>query len=68
MATLAQIEANCKNGKLSTGPKTAKGKAAAKMNAVSHGLRSLSPVLPDERPKDWNDHERAGRMRGHRGP
>ena len=59
MTTLAKIDANRKNGKLSTGPKTAKGKAAAKMNAVTHGLRSLSPVLPDERPKDWNDH-RAG--------
>jgi hypothetical protein len=57
--TLAKIKANQKNGKLSNGPKTARGKASAKMNAVSHGLRSLSPVLPGERPKDWND-RRAG--------
>jgi hypothetical protein len=58
MTTLTQIDANRKNGKLSTGPKTARGKGTAKMNAVSHGLRSLSPVLPDERPKDWNDHRK----------
>jgi hypothetical protein len=57
MTTLAKLEANLKNGKLSTGPKTRKGKTAAKMNAVTHGLRSLSPVLPDERPRDWNDHQ-----------
>src|SRR5215207_6617403 len=56
MTTRAKIEANCNNGKLSTGPKTANGKAVAKMNAVTHGLRSLSPVLPGEQSEDWNDH------------
>ena len=58
MTTLAKLETNRTNGKLSTGPKTDNGKKAAKMNAVTHGLRSLSPVLPDERPKDWNDHRK----------
>jgi hypothetical protein len=59
MSTLAKVEASRTNGKLSKGPKTANGKAVAKLNAVSHGLRSLSPVLPGERPKEWADH-RAG--------
>ncbi|MCI0705201.1 MAG: hypothetical protein L0241_29425 [Planctomycetia bacterium] len=58
MTTLAKLEANRTNGKLSNGPTTPNGKAVAKMNAVTHGLRSLSPVLPDERPKDWNDHRK----------
>ena len=59
MTTLAKVESNRTNAKRSTGPKSVRGKAVAKLNAVSHGLRSLSPVLPGERPKDWNGH-RAG--------
>jgi hypothetical protein len=56
MTTLAKIEANRTNGKLSGGPKSARGKEVVKLNAVSHGLRSLSPVLPGERPADWTRH------------
>ena len=52
MTTLTKTQASRKNGRRSKGPKTAKGKAVAKMNAVSHGLRSLSPVLSDECPED----------------
>src|SRR5262245_21378715 len=59
MTTRAQIDANRNNGKLSTGPKTVRGKGRAKMNAVAHGLRSLAPVLPDECPKEWEAY-RAG--------
>jgi hypothetical protein len=59
MTTLAKVETGTKPAKRATGPKTAKGKAVSKLNAVSHGLRSLSPVLPDECPDDWTAH-RAG--------
>jgi hypothetical protein len=59
MTTRAQIDANRKNGRRSTGPRTVRGRATSKMNAVTHGLRSLVPVLPGERAKDWTDH-RAG--------
>ena len=38
MATPAQIEANRRNARKSTGPKTAVGKAASSRNAVTHGL------------------------------
>jgi hypothetical protein len=38
MATPAQIEANRRNARKSTGPKTAAGKAASSRNAVIHGL------------------------------
>ena len=38
MATRAQIEANRRNARRSTGPRTAEGKAASSRNAVTHGL------------------------------
>ena len=38
MATRAQIEANRRNARKSTGPRTAEGKAASSCNAVTHGL------------------------------
>jgi hypothetical protein len=38
MATPAQIEANRRNARKSTGPKTAAGKAASSRNAVTHGM------------------------------
>jgi hypothetical protein len=38
MATPAQIEANRRNARKSTGPRTAAGKAASSRNAVTHGL------------------------------
>ncbi len=38
MATRAQIEANRRNARKSTGPRTAEGKATSSRNAVTHGL------------------------------
>lgn len=38
MATQAQIEANRRNARKSTGPRSAEGKAASSRNAVTHGL------------------------------
>ena len=57
MATAAQIEANRRNAQKSTGPKTERGKAHAKLNAIKHGLtaRTIMPVLPQEDPKELED-------------
>ena len=43
MATDAQINANRRNAAKSTGPKTEKGKAKARLNALKHGLRGPEP-------------------------
>jgi hypothetical protein len=59
MTTLAKIEANRLNGQLSTGPRTAEGKAAVARNATKHGIFSSVPVLPGECPEEWEAH-RAG--------
>src|SRR5438477_10296911 len=50
MATLKQIEADRRNALLSTGPKTPEGKAAVHLNALRHGLRAHTVVLPGENP------------------
>jgi hypothetical protein len=57
MASEAKQATNRANARRSTGPRTAAGKAVAKLNAVSHGLRSAAPVVPGERAKDWHDHQ-----------
>ena len=53
MASAAQISANRQNAKKSTGPRTEKGKAKSRLNAVTHGLTAwtVTPVLPNEDPK-----------------
>ena len=48
MTTRKQIEANRRNAKKSTGPRTPEGKAASAQNARKHGLLSRWPVLPEE--------------------
>jgi hypothetical protein len=53
MATKAQIVANRRNAKKSTGPKTAAGKGASCMNALRHGLRAEKAVLPDENEEEY---------------
>lgn len=59
MTTLAKIEANQRNGQLSTGPRTAEGKATVARNATKHGIFSAVPVIPGEDPQVWETH-RAG--------
>jgi hypothetical protein len=45
-----RAEANRRNAQKSTGPKTAEGKERSRLNAVKHGLRAKTPVLPGEDP------------------
>ena len=54
MATIKQIEANRLNALKSTGPKTPEGKAAVRMNALRHGLRARTVVLPGEKSEDFH--------------
>ena len=50
MTTQKQIEANRRNSRRSTGPKTRTGKAESKMNAMKHGLLAAGLVVRDEDP------------------
>ncbi|MCP4263055.1 MAG: hypothetical protein GY774_36915 [Planctomycetes bacterium] len=53
MTTEAQIIANRRNAKKSTGPRTNKGKTAISQNAVKHGLRGLQTVISSENQADF---------------
>ena len=55
MATKKQIEANRRNARRSTGPRTAEGKAAVSRNALSHGLSARAVVLPTENETDFQE-------------
>ncbi len=48
MATPAQTAANRRNAQLSTGPRTVEGKAAVRLNSLTHGLRTHDALLPGE--------------------
>jgi len=48
MASEKQIAANRRNALKSTGPRTPEGKAAVRLNALRHGLRARTVVLPGE--------------------
>ena len=50
MATQSQIEANRRNARHSTGPRTPEGKAASSMNALQSGIHAESSVIPGEDP------------------
>jgi hypothetical protein len=54
MATLLQIEANRRNAQKSTGPRTPEGKTAVRMNALKHGLRARTVVLPSENAEEFH--------------
>ena len=48
MAKPVQIAANRRNAQNSTGPRTAEGKAAVRLNSLTHGLRTQDVLLPGE--------------------
>ncbi|MGC8642486.1 MAG: hypothetical protein ACP5XB_21730, partial [Isosphaeraceae bacterium] len=54
MASTAQIEANRRHARKSTGSKTQRGKEKARLNAFKHGMaaRTIVPVLPQEDPRE----------------
>ncbi len=53
MATQAQILANRRNSKKSTGPKKRQGKADVSQNAVKHGLFARQTVISSENQADF---------------
>ena len=53
MATQAQIAANQANAQLSTGPRSAQGKAHSSMNNLRYGFRSQSVLLPGDDPAEY---------------
>jgi hypothetical protein len=54
MATEAQIKANRRNSKKSTGPKSPEGKAVVSKNAVKHGLFASENVIKGEKQADFD--------------
>ncbi len=48
MTNPKKIESNRKNALKSTGPKTAEGKKASRLNALKHGILSQENLLPSE--------------------
>lgn len=48
MTSSSKIEANRRNAALSTGPRSAEGKAVSSLNAMKHGLLSREALLPGE--------------------
>jgi hypothetical protein len=53
MASLPQIEANRRNSQLSTGPRTAAGKATSSRNATRSGIYAESVLLIGEDPAEF---------------
>jgi hypothetical protein len=49
-----QHEANCKNAQQSSGPKTPEGKAAVRLNALTHGLRARTMILSYEKAEEYD--------------
>ena len=55
MATQAQINANRRNAKLSTGPRTDAGKAAVRQNALRHGCCSGMALMSEESESEFTN-------------
>ena len=55
MSTEAQLSANQQNAQLSTGPKSAAGKARICLNAFRHGLAGAFLILADEVREDFDE-------------
>ena len=54
MPTNAQIKANRKNAKKSTGPRSEEGKTRSAQNSLKHGLLARDTVLPGEDPAEFD--------------
>ena len=52
----AQLAANQANAQLSTGPKSAEGKAKSSLNAVRTGLTGKTILLPSDDAEAYTDH------------
>jgi hypothetical protein len=59
MTSVAQIEANRRNAKKSTGPRTDAGKNGSRFNALKHAMAARLPVLPGEDASDFENKMRA---------
>ena len=46
----ARLDANRRNAKKSTGPRSKEGKRRSSMNALKHGMTAQLAILPDENP------------------
>src|ERR1700677_1295172 len=57
----AKLEANRRNARKSTGPRTEKGKERSRLNAVTYGLRAETLVLLDEDPQALEGRKEAWR-------
>ena len=55
MATEKQFQANRQNAQKSTGPKTPEGRAAVRLNGVTHGLTAETIVLKGESQSDFTN-------------
>ncbi|HTZ77160.1 MAG TPA: hypothetical protein VMC10_04600 [Stellaceae bacterium] len=53
MTSDAQLAANRRNSKKSTGPKTVEGREVARRNALRHGLAAEDLVVPEEEAGDF---------------
>lgn len=53
MTSPSKANANRRNAKRSTGPRSAAGKARSSSNALNHGVLSRHLLLPDEDPAEW---------------
>ncbi len=56
MASAAQIAANRRNARRSTGPRTAEGKAIVSQNAIRHGLTARQDVIGAEEQAVFDRH------------
>jgi hypothetical protein len=54
MATHKQIAANRRNAQKSTGPRTPEGRAAVRLNGVTHGLTAETLILKTENEADFS--------------
>ena len=55
MTTPAKAAANAANARLSTGPRTAEGKAQSSRNALKHGLTAREVVVREDQQEEFND-------------